>query len=102
MQRQDEREEALNLKDTVSKLMPELEKELIYTLFIGNIARIYDYGYLGLLGIKTECGGALDYGSMPQMKRKRNGLHSGSSGILKPLPRAFQFAAGWKDDRIPV
>ena len=57
MQRQDEREEALNLKDTVSKLMPELEKELIYTLFIGNIARIYDYGYLGLLGIKTECGG---------------------------------------------
>lgn len=57
MQRQDEREEALNLRDTVSKLMPELERELIYTLFIGNIARIYNYGYLGLLGIKTECGG---------------------------------------------
>ncbi|WP_066686373.1 response regulator transcription factor [Christensenella intestinihominis] len=57
MQRQDEREEALNLKDTVSKLMPELEKELIYTLFIGNTKRIYDYGYLRLLGIGTECGG---------------------------------------------
>lgn len=57
IQRQDEREEALNIKDTMSKLLPELEKELIYMLFIGNLTRIYELGYLNLLGIKTECGG---------------------------------------------
>ncbi len=56
IQRQDEQEEALSLKDTVSKLLPELEKELIYTLFIGNITRIRELGYLNLLGIRTECG----------------------------------------------
>ena len=38
---------------------------------------------------KQNAAGALDYGSMPQMKRKRNGLHSGSSGILKTVTAGF-------------